>query len=162
MKFTGVCLFEVHWLTHLCQFMIYFLLMWASSSPVLGCPCLPTCLMRTHPASDVAPTPALNNLLLKHDKLLCYMHVCNKQSRQRVTVVPVRTLKSYRESGGTAPLIHIFGTTWKWVMSLVPLLLYPWGMSPQLRLGGPQSLSGHFWEDKNCTVVPDVYVHVDD
>jgi hypothetical protein len=45
-----------------------------------------------------------------------------------------------------------FGTSWSWVVSFTPRLLYPWGKRPQYqldrRLGGPQSRSGQHGEKK--------------
>jgi hypothetical protein len=41
-----------------------------------------------------------------------------------------------------------FGTWWGWVVSFTPLPLYP-QFSLDMRLGGPQSRSGHFGEEKH-------------
>jgi hypothetical protein len=40
--------------------------------------------------------------------------------------------KAYRERGGKAPLILKFGTRWRWVVSLMLRLLYPWRQSPSV------------------------------
>jgi hypothetical protein len=69
----------------------------------------------------------------------------------KVKVVPVlltehHGIKVYQGSGGTAPCIPDLSTTWRLVVSFMPLLLYPQGKSPwyplDRRLGGPQSQSG--------------------
>jgi len=39
-------------------------------------------------------------------------------------------------SGGIAPCIPNLGTSWRWVVSLILWLLYPWGK----RLDGPQNV----------------------
>jgi len=35
-------------------------------------------------------------------------------------VVPVHTIKGYRQSGGRVPLILNFGTRWRWMVSHTP------------------------------------------
>jgi len=60
-------------------------------------------------------------------------------------------IKTYWGSGGLAPHINI-GTRWRWVVSFMPQLLYPWGKSPQYsldrRLIGPQIQSWHSGKEK--------------
>jgi hypothetical protein len=60
-------------------------------------------------------------------------------------------MKAY-ESGGIYPHFLDLGPCWRWVVNFMPRLLYPQGKSPQYlldrRLGGSQSLSGWFREEK--------------
>jgi hypothetical protein len=62
-------------------------------------------------------------------------------------------MKTYWGSGGIAPGILWPGTSWRWVVSFMPQLLYLQGKRPwyplDRRLGGPQSQSGHRVEEKN-------------
>jgi hypothetical protein len=55
-------------------------------------------------------------------------------------------------SGCIDPHFLDLGTSWRWVVSLTPQPLYPRGKSPRYpldrRLGGPQSQSGKFEEEK--------------
>jgi hypothetical protein len=55
--------------------------------------------------------------------------------------------------------LHL-GTTWRWVLSFTPLPLYSRGKSPQhkldRRLGGPQSLPGHYEIEKNFLPLPGI------
>jgi hypothetical protein len=50
-----------------------------------------------------------------------------------------------------------FGTRWRWVISLMPRPLYPWGNSSRSsldrRLGGPQNQSGMRGEEKNLALI---------
>jgi hypothetical protein len=67
-------------------------------------------------------------------------------------------MKTYWESGGTAPHILNLGTRWRWVVSFTPRPLYPQGKSPQYpldrRLGGLQSRSGRGVKEKNSQSLP--------
>jgi hypothetical protein len=49
----------------------------------------------------------------------------------KLKVVPLDTMKAYRESRGTAPLILNLSTSWHWEVSCMPQPLYPWGKSFQ-------------------------------
>jgi len=42
-------------------------------------------------------------------------------------------MKTYRGSGGTAPLILNFGTRWKWVVTFTPRPLYRGGKNISTR-----------------------------
>jgi hypothetical protein len=74
-------------------------------------------------------------------------------------VVPVffltehHAMEASRRSGGIAPRILDLGTTWRWVVSFTPRLLYLQGEIPwyplDRRLGGPQSRSGRGGEETN-------------
>jgi hypothetical protein len=56
-------------------------------------------------------------------------------------------VKTYWESGGTAPRILNLGTGWRWVVSFAPRQIYP--RHPLDRsLGGPQNRSGRGREEK--------------
>jgi hypothetical protein len=61
------------------------------------------------------------------------------------------------ESGCIDPCILDFGTTWRWVDSLMPWLLYPQGKSPwyplDRRLGASQNLSGQCGQEKNLSLL---------
>jgi hypothetical protein len=61
--------------------------------------------------------------------------------------------------------LHSFfdlGTRWRWVVSFTPLPLYPQGKSPwyplDRRLGGPQSRSGRWGEEKNSQPQPGIEI----
>jgi hypothetical protein len=60
-------------------------------------------------------------------------------------------MKAYG-SGCIDPHFLDLGTSWRWVVNFTPWLLYPQGKSPwyplDRRLGGPQSQSGRFGEEK--------------
>jgi hypothetical protein len=62
-------------------------------------------------------------------------------------------MKSYFDSGGTAPRILNLDTRWRWVVSFTPTPLYLRGKSHQYplsrRLGGPHILSGRGGKEKN-------------
>jgi hypothetical protein len=61
-------------------------------------------------------------------------------------------MKAYG-SGCTDPRFLDLGTSWRWVVNFTPRPLYPRGKRPgyplDRRLGGPQSRSGRFGEEKN-------------
>jgi hypothetical protein len=63
--------------------------------------------------------------------------------------MPWRHIGEWRYSSTIPDL----GTRWRWVVSVMPRPLYPWGKSPlyplDRRLGGPQSWSGCYGEEKN-------------
>jgi hypothetical protein len=65
----------------------------------------------------------------------------------------MHAIMASRESRGAAPLIFNLGIRWRHVVSLTLLLLYSWGKNPQYplnrKLGGPQTWSGHFGEEKS-------------
>jgi hypothetical protein len=67
-------------------------------------------------------------------------------------------MKAYWENGGIALRIPDFGSRWRWVVSFTPRPLYPQGKRPwyplDMRLGGPQSLSGHGGKEKNSQTLP--------
>jgi hypothetical protein len=61
-------------------------------------------------------------------------------------------VKTYWRSGGIAPRIPNFATSWRWVVSFTPWPLYPQWKNAcyplDRRLGGPQGRSGHGDEGK--------------
>jgi hypothetical protein len=59
----------------------------------------------------------------------------------KVKVVPVHTIKAYRRSGGTDPLILNFNTRWR-------------SSQPYLPAAYPQSWSGHFRIEMNLFPLP--------
>ena len=66
-------------------------------------------------------------------------------------VAPVNDKKTYRWSGGTDALILNLGNRWRWVVNSTPRRTYPregTRYSLNRSLGGPQSRSGSFWEEK--------------
>jgi len=78
------------------------------------------------------------------------MHPSVKMWRGNYQVVTVYTLKAYRRSTGTDPLILNFGSEWSQVSNFTLLPLYLWGKNPDTRwigdLVGHQSKSGCFGE----------------
>jgi hypothetical protein len=72
----------------------------------------------------------------------------------KVKLVPVDDVKTYRGRRRLAPLILNLGTRWsEWLVNFTPRPLYNRERTPQyrlnVRLGGPQSRSGHYGEEKN-------------
>jgi len=61
-------------------------------------------------------------------------------------------MKTYWGSGGIGSCILNFSTPWRWVVSLMPQLFYPWVKSYwnplNRKLGGPQIQSGHGGDEK--------------
>jgi hypothetical protein len=71
-----------------------------------------------------------------------------------------KVMKVYRGIRGTAPLILNHGTRWRRVVRFTPQPLFLQGKNPcyplSRRLGGHESLFGHFGEERNLLSVPGV------
>jgi len=66
---------------------------------------------------------------------------------QEGKVDTVHTMKAYRVSRGTVPLILNLHTRWVWEVNFIPWPLYSLYLLNR-RLGGPHSQSGLFGKDK--------------
>jgi hypothetical protein len=71
------------------------------------------------------------------------------KKRQNCPALNFLSTKQWKHMG---EWMYISSASWRWLVSLTPLRLYPWGKSPRFlsdkRLGGPQSQSARYGEVK--------------